>query len=760
MNLNPEQLSAATQSSKNVLVLAGPGTGKTTALIGRYSHLIKSGFRPDQIFCCTFAKKASEEIKERVQKETGIAARSLPIGTFHSLALGLLRKDGNRIGLELPKKVLVGFERIKVINEIKKTREIAKLYENLDQEVGRPSNVLKYIDDVRENLMDPEDASVEASERGDKEQIAHAEVYALYDKWLSETGNIDFARMIQWACKLLEFDAANGSKVAARYKHVLVDEYQDINKAQKVMVDGLLAGGASQWVVGDDDQAIYGWRGSSLKFILGFKHSYPETKTVNLVRNYRSGQKIIDNANDLIGNVKRRHAKELIAESDKPGIVKLVNAADETYEALQIASNIKERFKSGVPPKEVAVLARTNLLPMTVVDVLLAQEIPIVLKDGIRMFGEPAARDLISALAIASDKPVAPGWDGWLPGNVKSFAKKITPDAWDRKVKALCTLLVKYSPKSLSAEQLDERVKVIDHYKEYLLDFDDPEEVFKRIGRAQKQPKDGNGVYVGTIHKSKGLEWDSVFVMGWEDDKLPHSLNHGSKLDEERRLAYVAITRPKNFLMLSFAEKRQDDEKLYSRFLDEMPSVDDGVKLKKLKRPSANSVLPNLRATEPMARLSKIMKRAETKGRPSREDDKEFYREINEILSNKSLNKNIADGSGVGPGWESLDVGRGFLMDAGYSAVKDGPGTIQRQQILHDVFLGNIEMPPEIKESVVEQWGEPGTIERLQKIRSSINVSLGTQKGKDNPSTQAIQKWEDDLSFVDAELSKLVADKY
>ena len=110
--------------------------------------------------------------------------------------------------------------------------------------------------------MDPEDASVDASERADDEQIAHAEVYAIYDKWLSETANIDFPRMIQWACKLLEFDRENGSEVASRYKHVLVDEYQDINKAQKVMVDGLLAGGASQWVVGDDDQAIYGWRGS------------------------------------------------------------------------------------------------------------------------------------------------------------------------------------------------------------------------------------------------------------------------------------------------------------------------------------------------------------------------------------------------------------------------------------------------------------------------------------------------------------------
>ena len=350
----------------------------------------------------------------------------------------------------MPKKVLVGFDRNREIARIKKIKEIAELYEKLDQEAGRPSTILDYIDDVRENLMDPEDASVDASERADDEQIAHAEVYAIYDKWLSETANIDFPRMIQWACKLLDFDRENGSEVASRYKHVLVDEYQDINKAQKVMVDGLLAGGASQWVVGDDDQAIYGWRGSSLKFILGFKDSYPSTETVNLVRNYRSGQQIIDNANDLISNVKRRHKKELIAQSDKPSVVRLVNAANESYEALQIASAIKERLKQGVALEDIAILARTNLLPMTVVDVLLAQEIPMVLKDGIRMFGEPAARDLISALAIASNKEAAPGWDGWLPGNLKTFAKKIAGEPWDRKVKALCTMLVKFSPKVLS----------------------------------------------------------------------------------------------------------------------------------------------------------------------------------------------------------------------------------------------------------------------------------------------------------------------
>ena len=222
--------------------------------------------------------------------------------------------------------------------------------------------------------------------------------------------------------------------------------------------------------------------------------------------------------------------------------------------------------------------------------------------------------------------------------------------------------------------------------------------------------------------------------LSWDGRRqTPHSLNHGRKLDEERRLAYVAVTRPKNFLMLSYADKRQDDDKLYSRFLDEMPSVDDGISIeaktrKQSKVAKTPEVLP-VQSLEP-PRLSKIIKRAKTTGRPVREEDKEFYREVNEILSDKVLNTNVADGSGtrVGMGkircWERVSYGCWLL---GY---KRWAGSKSASADIKGCFFGNIEMPLEIKQSVAEQWGEPGSLERLQKIRSSINVSLWHPKGK------------------------------
>ena len=166
MHLNPEQLEAAQQSDVPVLVLAGPGTGKTTALVGRYVHLLNSGVDAKSILCCTFAKKAADELSKRIQLESGISTRGLPIGTFHSLALRLLKSDGYRIGLEPPSQVLMEKDRLKTIFDIKKSVNASEIYKDLDKESSRPSNILKYIDEVREQLLDPEDASVEASEGG------------------------------------------------------------------------------------------------------------------------------------------------------------------------------------------------------------------------------------------------------------------------------------------------------------------------------------------------------------------------------------------------------------------------------------------------------------------------------------------------------------------------------------------------------------------------------------------------------------------
>ena len=784
MNLNAEQQAAAEVNSQNALILAGPGTGKTTALVGRYAHLIEKGCDPKTILCCTFAKKAAEELKGRIQQQTGIASRALPIGTFHSLAFRLLKSDGRKVGLVPPDQVLLQKERLQAISEIKKSAVVKALYKDLHKELGRPSVILSHIDKLRDRLVDPEDASIEASESGRDELIAHAEVYSQFEQWLTESGKIDFQRMIQWACKLLVADANENATIGKRYSHILIDEYQDINEAQKVMVDGLLAGGASQWAVGDDDQAIYGWRGSSLDYLLNFPATYADTTVVNLVRNYRSGRKIVQNAMDLVARLSVRHEKTLVADTKNDGVIKLHACETEQKEATKVANVIQERAKAGVAYSDMAVLARTNLLPTTIIDTLIEKEIPAVLKDGVRLFAETEAQELITALATACGIKPEKGWNAFIPTQVQKFAHKIADDSWAVKVKALATLLVKVAPPKLSEDQLIKRVQSIQHYRDYLLEFEGPAEVFRRIRRSMTQPADGNGVHVGTIHSAKGLEWDTVIVIGWEDDALPHQLNKSfKKVDEERRLAYVAVTRAKQHLALTYAAERHGEEKTPSRFLDDMRLADDGVavaatKPSKVKhagqRSSKETGMTPEREAQMLALLSeqeaerkaafekrlqqarrrdeqltRAIKAGEQKGD---EQDRAFYREVNAALVSKGALNRVADGSGPGMAADIIDADTGFLMEAGYSVVKDGPSDPTRHMILADVFHGRVAMPDEIRESVVRQWGEPGSLQRLQKMRNSINVSLGRQKARKEPSRQAIEKWESDVAFIDQEL--------
>ena len=378
------------------------------------------------------------------------------------------------------------------------------------------------------------------------------------------------------------------------------------------------------------------------------------------------------------------------------------------------------------------------------------------------------------------------GWNRKLPRNISSFAEKISKDEWSKKVKALATMLVKNSPKNLSDDDLAERITSIDNYKEYLLSFEDSEEVFRKVRRSAQQLKNSNGVHIGTIHKAKGAEWESVFVIGWEDDVLPHARNHGHKgIDEERRLAYVAITRAKSFLMMTYVDKRDGVEKQYSRFLDEMPMAFEGMSEPQQKSANEQQKAKQRNRIDPISTITRKyenkIKSMETydelvarqkaealskstnlslnrrsqktiKVKGDNDDERAFYFEINEILRHKKLSKNVADGSGAMMEGR-IEADDGFLKDAGYNAQKGGPSTKERHQILTDVFEGKIELSQDLKESVVEQWGKANSKERLQKMRNAINFSLGTQKARTTPSEQAIRKWEADISFIDERLA-------
>ena len=760
--LNKEQLLASEIKDDRVLVLAGPGTGKTTTLVSRYKYLINEGIKPEEIICCTFSRKATDEIKSRIEKELKLDVKQLPVGTFHALANRALKKLANTININVPQEVLSEKERKDIISNIKD--ENPKILDDLKFSDQIPSNVLQYIDQVREQLIDPEDAAIEASEKGDPVVIAYADIYKLYEDYLTENSLVDYTRMIQYAYKAFAHDASNNKTYISQFKHILIDEYQDINFAQKSMVDELLKGGSSLWVVGDDDQAIYGWRGSNVKFILEFEYNYDDAKKVILNTNYRSENKIVIAANNLAKRFVERHPKNIISFGTDEGEVSVFKNKDEDQEAFKILDLINNRSKD-TQFKDVAILARTNTLPKSVVKALSSADIPMVLKNNVNMFNDSSTKDLLTAVAISCDVKPQRGWDKKISPKLYGFSKKLLDeDNWQKKIKSLSTFIKNQFSSKLKENEKKIKEKEIENCQDFLAQYENPSKAFEVIGTLFKQPKDGNGVHIGTIHGAKGLEWETVIVMGCEDDKLPHSLNSDVwEIEEERRVAYVGITRPKTNLFLTWSENRDGLGKLPSPYLNEIldKKADEKKVIKEDKVSRYASIMENWGAEarehqKKIERLRLVQIHREKKRREEYIAEKQRKEELvlekqrrAELIAEnrRAINFTVADGMGQGSGWIK-DTGNGFLLEVGYSAIKDGPSEKDRHDILSKVFNGQIEMPDTLKKEVAKSWSEPKSPARLQKMIKTINTALGAQKAKTNASQQAIKKWEKDLDYI------------
>ncbi len=745
--LNKEQTIASEINHERVLVLAGPGTGKTTTLISRYKYLIKNGIKPDEIICCTFSRKAADEIKKRLKEQDDLNIKTYNIGTFHSLANQALKELAPSINIKVPKEYLTMEKQRKDIIETIK-RENPEILKKFKFNEKLPSEILKYIDDVRERLVDAEDAFVEASEIDDELFICYSKIYKLYEEYLSKNELIDYPRMIQYAFKAFFHDAENSKEYISKFKHILIDEYQDINFSQKSMIDQILRGGSNLWVVGDDDQAIYGWRGSNVKFILDFEINYPGSQKVILKTNYRSENNIVNAANNLSKNFIQRHEKNIISFGNNEGEVKVFQNKDEFDEAEQIHKLIKVH-KNKYPYREFSVLARTNNLPQELIEHLLNTNIPFVLKNGIDFFNDPSAYELLTASAISGSIKPEKKWNRNLQPKLYGFAKKLSEETnWKKKIRSLATYIINNLPKSLTDEELEDKVSEIEFCHKYLSKHDNPEKAFEKLRRIFNSSTNEDAVHVGTIHGAKGLEWETVVLMGCEDDKLPHSLTREPhEFEEERRIAYVAITRPRTNLYLTWATKRDGFYKIQSPYLIELLG-----KKTELKKAVSEKVISNdtLRYLTFRDEVREYKEQQKEQNKPMSKE------EITELIANnrRAINTSIADGLGKGNEWKIRNTGNGFLYEVGYTAIKDGPGINKRHQILADVFHGKIDMPKTLKKEVAKTWGNPMTSDRLRKIRNTINTALGAQKGKTNSSIQAIKKWEEDLHFIDYTLKK------
>lgn len=737
--MTEEQQIAATWMQGPLLVLAGPGTGKTRTLIARIEHLLSSGVNPRRILCTTFNKRAADEIKERLLATIGEKASSINIGTFHATALGIVRSIGASVGVSGDVKLWVKeLDRRKLVEQlIGEARDedpsLTLLRDADDEFIGR---ALEFIDGMREALVDPDDASLRAFERSDAEQLAFSEIYARYAHTLEQEGKIDFPRLMQLACTALRAEADHDGVAHRKYDHLLIDEYQDINLAQKTLVDQFVAGGAVVWAVGDDKQAIYGWRGSDVRYLQNFAQHFAGAKTVQLSKNFRSGKKILTLANNLANHFETSLGAPLVATKSTLGEIERVCLSSENKEASYVVRQMERLLAAGTQPNEIAILARINRRLESVADALFLAGIPCELKGGARAFRSYEARAILNAAAILVDAQVPRTLGLKLPPDLYRFAKDKSGKPWAPTVKALGTFLANRAPKHLSPGEQDERRVRIGDVVEQLLAVDDPTQYFNALTHLTNAPDDRR-IFVGTIHSAKGLEWDAVLVLGWDEGTLPISRKDTlTDVEEERRLAYVATTRARDVFIQTILDPPHEQGETHevSRFIGEM--------WEELERPTTTNLRRRQMDVDQSAGVGLNPSRATNDRilhRTSEYEERLLQRIVQERETRAQRDAN-AWGEGADAGWLQL---------AGYSVAKNGPSRVKRQRVLRNVFNGDVHVPRQLTDSVKEKWGEPFSEQRLNKLKTTISTAMAAMEGRRDPSLQALKKWREDLDFID-----------
>src|SRR5579863_6005463 len=365
--LNDVQSAAVRKTDGPVLIFAGAGSGKTRVLTHRIAYLINElRVAPENILAVTFTNKAAGEMKSRLQGMIGTLARDVWVGTFHSMCVRILRRDGSRIGIG---------PRFAIIDETDQRQLIKEILDDLDYDERQltPGACLAEISKAKNALIWPE-TFVERATSFVAERIAN--VYSEYQRRLKESDSLDFDDLIVRTIDLLERDKATREKYQRRFEFVLVDEYQDVNPAQYRLIALLAAHHGNVTVVGDDDQSIYSWRGSDYRMILRFEEDFPGAEIFKLEENYRSTQTILDAANALVSNNKTRAPKKLFTRRDGGETITVFSAQTERDEARYVVEKIKNLVRDGAAYRDFLVLYRTNAQSRVFEEALLAEGIP------------------------------------------------------------------------------------------------------------------------------------------------------------------------------------------------------------------------------------------------------------------------------------------------------------------------------------------------------------------------------------------------
>jgi len=604
-NLNEEQKKAVLCTDGPILVIAGAGSGKTRVLTHKIAYLIEEkGVSPTNILAVTFTNKAANEMKNRVAGLVKTGLMGLNIGTFHSICVRFLRENAQKVGYKSNFVIFDDDDQKSLIKSIVKEFDI-------DTDRFKPIVFLSQISNLKNKLKTVIDFEKEA---GDFFQKLVLKVYEKYQAHLKEHNAVDFDDIIMLTVKLFSQHKDVLEKYQNRFKYILVDEYQDTNKAQYMLVKMLAEKNKNICVVGDTDQSIYSWRAADYTNILNFEKDYPEVKEVLLEENYRSTQNILSAANDVIKKNKERKEKNLFTKKEKGSKINVILASSEKKEAEFIAKKIKEISKKEKRKlSDFVVLYRTNAQSRAVEEEFMKANMPYKIVGGFKFYQRKEVKDVISYLRYIyneSDKtsfkrcvntpPRGIGKKALenyfqkneVSRNLKDFFEMISQLKENSKTIPLSKLLRDIAKKSGIEKDLNDGTEQGKTRWENVLElmsvasiYDTQEDAIPTFLENVALVSDQDEVDINkplvnlmTMHTAKGLEFDVVFVLGMEDGLFPHERSKTSEveLEEERRLCYVALTRAKTHLYLLCAEKRtifgKTDSNPPSRFLYDIPN--------------------------------------------------------------------------------------------------------------------------------------------------------------------------------------------
>ncbi len=632
MELNPAQREAVQHSNGPILVFAGAGSGKTRVITYRVANLVaRHRVPPYRILAVTFTNKAAGEMKERLIEIAGEdIGRDLWVGTFHSVCCRLLRRYHDEVGLERSFVIYDDSDQKAMV-----TRIVRNL--GLDERLYPPKLLLSRIHRQKQEGRQPRD--VKAGPTFDE---THVEVFEQYEKALRAANAVDFDDLILHMMRIAENKTSPASlELRDRFDHLLVDEFQDTNSIQYRLVRALAAQRRNLCVVGDDDQSIYSWRGADIRNIRGFRQDFPDAQVVKLEQNYRSSANIVAAAMGIIQPAAGREPKELFTEAAAGSKVTLRTVRDEREEAHYVVRGVRAEIDAGRSPEEIAVFYRVNAQSRVLEEAFRTEQLPYQIIGGMRFFDRAEVKDILSYLRLVDnprsdadlmriintptrgignktverllDVAAAHSASAYsaikpaLEGKQLGTAAKKKLVAFQELIEGLREIAGTSSPHELASAILertgyrqalrdadtaeaDARLENLEEFLGSLTEYEAEAEAagetpdlagyLERVSLVADidQADPGPMVLLMTVHAAKGLEFESVYLTGMEEEMFPYrglDADSVDELEEERRLAYVAVTRAKQKLTITHAAARtifgQTRYQVASRFLKDLP---------------------------------------------------------------------------------------------------------------------------------------------------------------------------------------------